>query len=212
MLTHQSAKALATYQNSSRGLIFKNSCHGIPADPIKNVLSGDEEIIKPYNEYVLDKKPFFENDKFQLTRTSYSFLYESAGRMAIKYFPFGCGMGNYLEELSSFKKQGKYPDNIPAYEPHDIYISLMAITGLGGLIFLLFLPFAFYRTIRILWKQEPLRNISVASLVIFLVFGLESLTMGSLHMRHYWLFFAVVNAMYLQHRKEDGSIDKALTV
>lgn len=144
--------------------------------------------------------PFKEIGHVSLHYTTHFAL--QCGSLAIikKYGWKGCGFGNYKASIEKLKKEGRYPSAFASYDPHDFYLSQMAELGAMAVAFILLLPLALIHTFRGLRSLDP--NLTKACLLGLLFIVAESTCIGSLHFRHYWIFLAILNGLYLIERNK----------
>lgn len=132
--------------------------------------------------------------------TTYFYLARSELLISKKYFPWGCGKGNFITALVNEQSDGNYPAAMLVNEPHDAYAGMLAECGVAGLIsiFLIFFSIA--------WQYNFLKRLKIETKLItglgflFLLWTVESLALGTVQFRHYWLIFALFNAIYYQIR------------
>ncbi len=108
--------------------------------------------------------------------------------------------GRFYTQQKAIKKIGTTPLGIGpgrsaavlGLPPHNLYLHVFVESGwIGGLAFLIFLFFSFYRSLALFRWQSPLRNdffVIFASLSGLL---LQSFFIDSTHWRHFWLLLAM---------------------
>ncbi len=131
--------------------------------------------------------------------TTYFYLVRSGVRITENYFPWGCGKGNFISVLENEKVKGNYPKKMLVNEPHDIYAGFAAECGLPGIIGILFLGFAIIKTYSWFRKNTGCSKLDRVLFFLIAIYAIESMALGTLQFRHYWIVFAILNGLYLKH-------------
>ncbi|MBK6545653.1 MAG: O-antigen ligase family protein [Saprospiraceae bacterium] len=119
------------------------------------------------------------------------FQFKKTASYLFFHHPFlGIGPGNYNQEVALLKKQGLYPQHLPAYDPHSTYFGMLAETGFLGLLILISFGFSIWQIIK---QSMPYKD--PRSFMFFLLFWIvlaESISMDVMNFRHYWILFAAI--------------------
>lgn len=152
------------------------------------------------NTEQISQTPFKGIGHFSFHYTTHFSLQCASWVIINKYGWKGCGFGNYKASIEELKEEGRYPSAFASYDPHDFYMAQMAELGGMAVAFLLLLPLALLHTFRGFSSLDP--NLSRACLLGLLFMVAESTCIGSLHFRHYWIFLAILNGLYLIERNK----------
>ncbi len=147
--------------------------------------------------------PIKVTEKISIRPTSYFYLQKSALAQIVTHPIFGVGFGNYQKNNQAYKMAGFVPNNIPAYEPHDNFLSRVAEYGIGYLIFILL----FFDGLGELYQRIKLRiDAKFAGILLFLIIYIiiEGLYLGSMHFRHYWVTLGMFAGLILNENSWKG--------
>lgn len=158
-----------------------------------------KNLTEPINPLVVSEEPIHLGN-FDVYPTIYLHLAKSELNISQNYWPWGCGKGNFIHTLAEEKANGNYPEKMLLNEPHDIYPGLVAECGLAGLIALIFFPFAIWKTAVEFRKNNKPPFLVTSLFFILILITIESLALGTLQFRHYWIVFAVLNAFYIKNK------------
>lgn len=100
-------------------------------------------------------------------------------------------MGNFKQEIENKKEIGQYPATFNSYEAHDSYFGIVAQLGFG---YLMFLISFFYSIVSIYKRLDYQVKYPILLFLLYMMF--ESLSIGSLHYRHYYVFFGLLVVLY----------------
>ena len=131
-------------------------------------------------------------DKFKVHPTVYYYLFKSGIWIFIHNPLAGVGNGNFVMELNHLVNSGFYPPQMPRVTPMDSYFGIAA--QLGSL-FLVYLFSLFQKIVRIL-KYLTQNYTFLPLYYLGLYFMTESLSNGSFYYRHYYVYFAIIIALY----------------
>ncbi len=129
--------------------------------------------------------------------TTYFLLKQKAVEAIPKHFWFGMGGGNFQKWLEQEQEAGRYPSEMPAYDPHSTYFGLTAEAGLVGLLALAYLIFT------LLALKPPKNWLSMSAGLYIALIAIEALSMDVLNFRALWVslgIFVGVQTLYEKSR------------
>lgn len=126
--------------------------------------------------------------------SSYWAIKKSAWQMGVSHPILGVGPGNFNKELKVLQERGEFPEHLPLYDPHSVWLGAFAETGIVGLSAVALIFLIGIQTIWNLDDQNPL----VACLVVWLiVFTIEGLNGDLMNFRHYWIQLGFMGGLVL---------------
>ena len=139
---------------------------------------------------VTSVSPVYSNSDFEIYSTTYFSLFKT-GIIMFKDNPVtGVGLGNFSKELINYSNSGIYPEHYEKYDPHDSYFG---IASQLGILYLIFIVFFIYSLIKTTNYSSAISYFPLSILLIYFMF--ESLSIGSFHFRHYYVFFGMFFAL-----------------
>lgn len=159
----------------------------------KNTTETQEFHNTPYTSNEL----IYEGADFTIFGSGYYTFKKTAWQIFKDHKWFGVGPDNYNDAVNAIKKNGLYPSNLPAYDPHSTWMGTLATTGILG--FLVLIGFA-VSILHKLIRLKPLENnFSYLLLTLTGVILAESISMDIMNFRHYWIFMTV---LFVYHEKD----------
>ncbi|HRO73415.1 MAG TPA: hypothetical protein PK611_07075, partial [Saprospiraceae bacterium] len=130
--------------------------------------------------------------------TVYYYLFKSGFLLFSENILFGVGHGHFIDQLNYLTLEGRYPATMPKVTPMDSYFGVAAQLGV---LYLVYLYLQWKNMKEALFKLEsqyfPLS-------LLGLYFILESLSNGSIHFRHYYIYFGLCIALYYRAKTHHG--------
>ncbi len=129
----------------------------------------------------------WQGDDYQVIATSYTELKKAGVAVARQHPWLGVGPGQFGRALPAEKEAGRYPANLPDYDPHSTWVGAWAETGVFGFAGLILLFLAFGRRTLAL-----LPTTSQVVPVFLLLILIMSVSKDVMNFRFLWLALGLV--------------------
>lgn len=113
----------------------------------------------------------------------------------------GVGPGNFNGHLATLKKQGDYPDHLPLYDPHSVWLGAFAETGVFGLIAVIVLVGIATKQVLVMGGTHPFRLCLIIWLLVFIIEGFNG---DLMNFRHYWIQFGLIGGLALLPKSQNS--------
>lgn len=151
------------------------------------------------NSRILSESPIYKNTYLEIIPTCYFYFFRNATRLITEQPLTGIGSGSFRKEMKLAQATGHYPKAITTYENHDLYWGRVAELGIGYLflgVLVLYGLWCFTRLDPVLFPT----HFYTAFCIIIAFMLIESLTLGTKHFRHYWIFLGFINGFLLKKK------------
>lgn len=169
---------------------------------------------------VQDRQPFEDSDLYgtnytagtlvwegkdkQVVQTSYLELKKAALSVTAQHPVLGVGPGQFGRALPAEKAAGRYPANLPDYDPHSTWLGALAETGIFGFIGLLLLVAAFWQLLRTIPPGTFPNDVLLSILLFLLLTAIMSVSKDVMNFRFIWFGLGILlgGSAYLPNRPQ----------
>jgi len=146
----------------------------------------------------LSEEVWIQTDDWQLRGTSYWMLKKAIWTTFGEAPLVGVGPGMFRQHLAGLQEDGRYPGDLPLYDPHSTFFGLLAELGLMGWLAFLFWAVVLFQMFRRLIKGGPPEKqwLYRSLLAFFLLSFVESMFTDILNFRHMWILLGLLAFEY----------------